>query len=208
MNQTVHIRFGMVDYGPLKVGGVVAAPFVRNQLGTAFDVVMGDAAQDFASAFLYDLCLDSASALNHANYNSLRHSSNRPSAKPCPLWPLGLVHVLDLTADECFIHLNRSGKKPRVASHSFANPMQHEPCAFLSDAKSTGNFAGTNSIPAIADDPESAHPFIQTERGILKDCSDFERELLLASLAEPDSPCADKRVFLRSAARARNHAIR
>lgn len=86
--------------------------------------------------------------------------------------------------------------------------MQHEPSRLLSDADRTGDLAGANAILAITDHPKGAHPFVESQRRILENRTDFERELLLASLAEPHAAGADERMLLRAATGARNYAIR
>jgi hypothetical protein len=85
--------------------------------------------------------------------------------------------------------------------------VHHEPRRFLGNANGPRYLAGANSVLAIADHPERAHPLIQTQRGILKNGSDFERELLLASRAKPNPARLDKRVFLGAATRARNYTV-
>ena len=56
---------------------------------------------------------------------------------------------------------------------------------------------------------QKAHIHLSSPKGrILEDRPHLQRELLLAALAEPDAASLDERVFLRSATRARNNAIR
>ena len=65
----------------------------------------------------------------------------------------------------------------------------------------------TDSILAVHKHPKRSHPFIESERRILKDGPDFERELLLASVAEPQAPRLDERVLFRPATRTGDLAI-
>jgi hypothetical protein len=119
------------------------------------------------------------------------------------------MHVPSLATDKSFIGFNFSRElRKRVIVHSFADAVKHEPCGLLSYTEGASYFAGTNAVLAIAEHPESAHPLIQTKRGILKNSSHFERELLLTSRAKPETPSFNKRVFLRAAAWASNYTVR
>ena len=86
--------------------------------------------------------------------------------------------------------------------------MQHEPRALLCDAESAGQLAGANAVLAVAEDPVSAHPLVESERAVFKDGSNFEAELFLAPRAEPHTASLDKGLLLRTAARAANYTVR
>jgi hypothetical protein len=87
---------------------------------------------------------------------------------------------------------------------SQANPLQHEPCGLLSDSQSAMHFRATDAVLAISQHPESGHPLIHPERGILEDRSNLYGELLVASTAEPDAACLNEIVLVGIAARASN----
>ena len=61
-------------------------------------------------------------------------------------------------------------------------------------------FPRANPVLAVADQPDRNHPLVEAQRGILKDRPDFERELLLADIAEPQLAGLDERVLGLSAA--------
>src|SRR5438309_6929795 len=116
---------------------------------------------------------------------------------------LRFVHESRLAADERFINFNfRTGTaqlhKRFILQHK-PNALKHEPSRLLSDAERASEFRRTDSILTVHKQPKCSHPFIKSKRRILKDGSDFERELLLASIAEPQAPRLDKRVLFRSA---------
>ena len=90
---------------------------------------------------------------------------------------------------------------------SETDAVHHKPSGLLRNAESAGNFIGTDSILGIHNQPNGNHPFVHAERGILKDGSHLDSELLFASLAEPKSARRDKRVLSRIAAWARYLAI-
>ena len=79
--------------------------------------------------------------------------------------------------------------------HGFTNPMQHEPCGVLPDAQSFTQFVAADSVFAVCQHPQSNHPLIEAERRVLKDRSDFNRELFLALVAKPDAASPNKRVL-------------
>jgi hypothetical protein len=119
------------------------------------------------------------------------------------------VHVARLAADERFIGLNFATKhSSRIFVHGFTDAMHHEPSRLLSNANGPRYLAGANSVLAVADHPESAHPLIESKRRILKDSSDLESELFLALGAKPDTSRFDKRVPLGAAARTLDYAVR
>jgi hypothetical protein len=126
-----------------------------------------------------------------------------------------LVHVLHLAADKSFIGLNfasRSAADLATAKlpslEDFANPLKHKPRRLLGNTKIAGQFVTGDAILAIRKHPNCRHPLIQPKRRILKDRFYFDGELLLAGIAEPDSPRLDKRMLLGSAPRAEDVAIR
>src|SRR5205814_8460878 len=82
--------------------------------------------------------------------------------------------------------------------------LQHKPRGFLSYAKCAMQFVGTNTVFAVGRQPHRGQPFIQTNRGILKDRSNFGRKLLLLMWrsAFPNPSVFKERHLFRSAARA------
>jgi hypothetical protein len=61
------------------------------------------------------------------------------------------------------------------------------------------NLHAGNTVLAINQHPKRRHPFIKTKRRILEYRPDFQRELLIAATAEPDSARLDEIVFLGTA---------
>jgi hypothetical protein len=57
--------------------------------------------------------------------------------------------------------------------------MQHEPCSLLSNAKRTGDLAGTDSVLGIGDEPDSGKPLLKAQRRVLEDGSNLGRKLPL-----------------------------
>lgn len=109
-----------------------------------------------------------------------------------------VVHVASLAANESFVHFDfcagTAELHERVSLHCQANPMEHEPCGLLSDAKRTSYFVGTDTVLAVCDQPNSDKPLVERERRVLKDCPDFDRELFASvrSLAFPHAASGDE----------------
>ena len=123
------------------------------------------------------------------------------------------VHVCHSTADECLVHFNRSAigsaeLDQRSVFHRLANPVKHEPCRLLRDAKSAVNLVAGDSVLTVADHPDCRHPLVETHRGILENRPHLDGELLLAAVAEPKATGLNKRIGFRAATGARNFAIR
>jgi hypothetical protein len=94
------------------------------------------------------------------------------------------VHVARQTADIGCIGFSGAVEFiERFALHCQANPVKHEPRAFLSHANGASEFVRANAITVIRNAPNGHEPLIQSKGRILKDRSDLVRELLAAILA-------------------------
>jgi hypothetical protein len=99
--------------------------------------------------------------------------------------------------------------------HSEPKALQHKPCRLLRDTKRAMNLHAGHAVLAIAEHPESGHPLIESKGRILEHGSNLERELLVASTAEPKTPSLaflrfrlDGIVLFRTATWARDVPIR
>src|SRR5437016_2738207 len=121
-------------------------------------------------------------ALNHAeDYGLILAAGSGNDALP-----FGLVHVARLAADETLVYFDLTAKLCKSpAPHDAPNPMEHEPCGFLGDFQISGNFAGTDAVLAIGNQPGSSGPLVQTNRRVLENRPHFNGELLLAIPAPP-----------------------
>src|ERR1700722_6035833 len=125
--------------------------------------------------------------------------------------PACAVHVLDLPADEGFVYFDLAAIPAHLQEQSLgfqgsAETVKHEPCRLLSDSQSAVNLHAGDAILAVAEHPKSGHPLIHAQRRILEDRSDLERELLIASTAEPDAASLDEVVLVGITARTHNLA--
>src|ERR1700688_1552260 len=124
------------------------------------------------------------------------------------------MHVSGKTTNESFVYFNFAIRPAEfnetLALHRQTDAMQHEPCRFLSDAKSAANFVGTNAVLAIGNHPNSDKPLVERQRGIFKDSPDLCRELPFGmdTLALPLALILEEHDILTSAGRADHDAIR
>jgi hypothetical protein len=122
------------------------------------------------------------------------------------------VHVARFATDKSFVHLDflslSTELDHRVGLHCKTDAMHHEPCGLLCDSQSATNLVGTYPVLAVCNHPDGDHPLVHSDGRILKDCPDFDGELLFTSFAEPDSSCRNERVFVRVTSGARNSAFR
>src|SRR5207244_13299643 len=93
----------------------------------------------------------------------------------CSIYLILLINIAEFLVKEVILQ-----SQPKA--------LKHEPCRLLSDAESAMDFHAADAILAVAQHPISHHPFVESERGILKDRADLDGELLFASTAEPDAP--------------------
>src|SRR5581483_7338110 len=121
------------------------------------------------------------------------------------------VHLPGIAADKGLVNLNgpvAAHLLEGAAGHRLTNPMEHEPCGLLRNAKGPCEFVAADAVLAVDDHPHGGHPLIHAKRGILEDGPDLHGELLFAALAEPDFAGLQKRVLIRSATGAVDTAIR
>jgi len=115
---------------------------------------------------------------------------------------LVLVHEAGEAADKAFVHFHFASKLLKgSALHCCTDPVKHEPCGLLSNAKVTGKLAGAYTILAITDQPNRGEPLIKADRRIFKDGSDLGAKLLFGvlGLALPYLTSSQQRDFSASA---------
>src|SRR5258708_2970929 len=81
------------------------------------------------------------------------------------LCALALVHVGYAPTYIRLINLNLAREFVEVDNfQSVANPVQHEPCGFLSNVQGAGQLARTDSVLGIHDQPDRREPFTKADR--------------------------------------------
>jgi hypothetical protein len=155
-------------------------------------------------AVRHNRCDDLAVTLKDAHHSNLVFRSRTSDATGS----LRNVHVAGLATYEGFIGFNLTRQLGRCLMQGGTDTVKHEPSGLLSDAESASDLAGANAVLAVAENPVSAHPLIQSERGVFEDGPNLEAELLLASRAEPHAAGLNKGALLGTATRAANYTVR
>lgn len=111
------------------------------------------------------------------------------------------MHVPGFAADEGFVKFALSNElRKRTGMNRLANALQEAPRRFLSDVEMACDLVTADAVLASDKQPNGQHPLVHAKRRILEDAADFDGELLLTALAEPDAAGADERVLFRPAA--------
>ncbi len=118
------------------------------------------------------------------------------------------VHVLGESANERVVYFGDPVHLlERAGLHGVADSVEHKPCRLLGDAEGASEFMRRDAVLAVGDEPDGGKPLVESERGVLEDRPDLERELLLAPLALPDPTGGDERGLAMSASGAKDLAI-
>jgi hypothetical protein len=105
---------------------------------------------------------------------------------------LVLMHEARESADESLVRFDWTAPaefREGAALHREADAVKHEPSGFLADFQIASQFARTDSVLAITDQPNSRKPFCQRQRRVLEDRSNLHAKLtagmFLAALPAP-----------------------
>jgi hypothetical protein len=103
------------------------------------------------------------------------------------------MHVARFATDHTFIDFNFAGQlSAMLALLGKPDAVKHKPRGLLSHAQRPRDLATANTILSIQDQPHCRKPLIQTNRGIFKNGSDFNRELALGVM---DAALPSKLIF-------------
>ena len=179
VNLPVNVFLGVVNdfVGVFLSQPIVGLQCIRVESRTSFDMLFDGSLQ----CGLLSVCdyhgANLAAALQCSEHDGFVFAASTSDA---PL-PFVQVHIASLPADEGFVNLDFT---VQLAAESFilqsqTNPMQYEPCGFLSHIQIAGQFATADAVLAIGEQPESSHPLVKADSGILANASDFDGELAL-----------------------------
>ncbi len=127
-------------------------------------------------------------------------------ASDFPLFDMPM-HVLGETANKRFVGFDLAAHfQERAGLHCQSDPVIHEPCSFLGDAKSAVHLVAANPVLAVGDHPDCSEPFPQVDRAIFEDGPDLGRELapLMLFFTLPEPPRNNKARISATACRAAN----
>jgi len=180
MHAALNLATGMVNdfvLVILKLESLIGQERIGIDRAALFHVISDFLLNDVLPASGNNLDAKLPAAFDDADHGSLVFCSSGGDAAVV----LFLVHVPRCPADKSFIHFDffpvPTDFQKRAILHRKANPVEHEPCGFLSDAERPPDFIGTNSVFAVGNHPDGNKPLIEGQRGILKDSPDFGREL-------------------------------
>src|SRR5581483_2962059 len=210
VNLPVDVGFGMlhnVMHEPY-AQVVISEPFIRVDLRSVLHSIQDFFLQGFTLHVGNDLGADFAHVtLQHSHNDSLALRSDLDVVTDT----LFLVHVLQLSADECLIGFDwaRTSAKlsKRAILKSQSQTVQDKPSGFLSDSQVARNFVGRYTVLAVHKHPERREPFVQGNGRILEDRPDLDGELATALFAFPALLRGKVMVILADALRAGGNAI-
>ncbi len=208
VDASVDVLDGVIDHLMRVVGckPLIGEQVIRIESRTCLNVLADLSLKDMLATAGDDGGADLPTTLKDAHDGDLVFGSGAGDATIAD----AQVHVAGLAADEGLVSLDLAAVtadlQQRAVLHGETNAVKHEPCRLLSDAERPCNLARGHPIFCRSDEPHSGKPLIQTERGILKDRSDLDRELLAAVfiLAFPQPTGGNELHFLATAGRTDN----
>ena len=204
VNFTANILDSMVNHFVLKL----AQSFIRFQrIGeerrTRQHVLTNFGLKGLLLPIWYNLGNDLAAALQDSHNGRLVFAASAGNL----FRTLALVHVPRFAADKGFVRFDLAGQLVD-GSHAqgVTDSMIHEPSGFLGHADGAVDFVGRYAVFAVHNLPHGHQPFVDTQRGILKDGSGLGGELagVVAGAALPAVVLFQKRDALAATARAFN----
>lgn len=176
-------------------------------LGTGRNVLADFGAERMAAHVGDDLSPHGAMPIGSVTLQQA-HNSDLAHAASSDVLALGFVLETSLSADVGLIDFDVA--RELVASgglHDQADALEHEPGRFLSHADRTCNLIGTNAVLGVGKQPDRRQPLVESDRRVLEDRSDLDRELAprVLVLALPQAPSGDEADPIGPAGRT-NHA--
>jgi hypothetical protein len=212
MNFAMDVFNGMIDYLMLKmhVEADIRPERIRVKSGASFNVLVNQVMHVAFLPLRDNLCANFSATFHESDYYRLVFIY-----RTCHSCAAILMHVPCLAADKRFVHFNTAptpaelGCVERVLQ-SKPKALKHKPCRLLRNTQRAVNLHARDAVLAVAEHPESGHPLVHAKRRILEDRSDFDRELLVATTAEKETPLSalDWIVLVRLATGAGDLAIR
>ncbi len=97
--------------------------------------------------------------------------------------PLGLMHILGLTANERLVAFHFARQLAESSGlHGQSNAVEHEPRRLLGDFEVASEFAGADAVLGVGDTPDGDEPLVEAQGRVLEDGSNLDAELLSAVL--------------------------
>jgi len=199
VNLSVYILLKVINELVLVLGKAqIPIELVGHELGTSLNKIAHSTVNGGILTISDDSRLNLTATLKCSDYYRLAMTALHSNGV-AETAALCLVHVPRLAADERLIYFHFGTRPAKFHERLFLKykpkALQHEPCRLLSDAQTSVNFHAGHTILAVHQHPETNHPLIEPESGILENGSELEAELLLALIAEPEFPRLEKRML-------------
>lgn len=201
VNMTVHIFIRVIDY---MMDIFFAKLIVRAKRITVDGRALLNMLAHFTVKHSPFGSLDNHSA-NFAVSLKQTHDSNLASVSRAKVSAFAHVHVSSLAANVGFVNFDFAAQfVERSGLHRLADSVQNKPCALLSHAKRARQFAGTNAVLRVGNEPDRSHPSIEADRRIFHDAANLDAKLFLTGFAFPKAAGRKIRDFAAFAVRALN----
>lgn len=209
VDATINVPFGMVYNGVLEA--LIAQALIGHERVSVDRASRFDVSGDVSLQSMFATIADNGSTNLTAAFQDSDNGNFVfcASLSDSALTLVG-VHEASGTTNESFVYFDFAPRsthfEERAVLHCKPDAVKHEPCGFLSDAKSAANLVGTDAVLAVGNHPNSDKPLVERERGILKDGSDFDTELLarMLVLALPQAPSRNEAHIFAGASGAHN----
>lgn len=208
VNATIHVLHRMVNdlVGVIGSQSFVGQERIAVQSRASRDVLSDFILQYFLAAIGNDSSANFPATFKDSHYRSLVLAACSGN----PAFTFADMHVSCFATDEGLIYFNFAVELRAVEIILQREPkaLEHEPRGFLSDTKCAVYFHAADAVLAVAEHPESRHPLVHAERGILEYRPNFNGELLVTSTAEPQAASLDEIVAVGTTAWTGHFAIR
>jgi hypothetical protein len=213
VNLSVNVAFGMVNNlmcESLLLESHIGHECIGVDRAACCDVTVDFSMHFFFATVAYDVSANFSTTFQDAHDGSFILGASLSN----PAIALFGMHVSGKTTNKSLVYFDfaiRSTEfQESLTLHCQPNSVEHEPCGFLSDAKSAANFIGTHAVLAVRNHPNSDKPLVEWKRRILKDSPDLCRELPFGmdTLALPLALILEEHDILTSAGGAHHDAIR
>jgi hypothetical protein len=211
VNVAVYVLFRVIHelVNIIRIEASIGREFVSENFRARFDIRAHFLLQRMALAVSDVLHADLASLAIQQAHDQLFARSARAG----DFRFLVLVHEAGEPTDKRFVRFDGTAPaefREGSALHCKADAMEHEPCGFLTDFQITSEFARTDSVLTVPDQPDSGQPLSQRQRRILEDGSYLDAELTAGMLlvALPTALIGEIVDLIASAGGALHHTVR
>src|SRR6266849_1239593 len=197
VNLSVHVALRVVNrlVNEIPIQSLIRQERIAVDRALRFDVSPNLPLQMILATERNDSGSNLSTALQHAHDGQLVFDS---ALCNYPLAP-AFVHEARCATNERLIHFYFFAATANLHSvfgvHRKAGAVHHVPSGLLRDAESACNLVRANPVLAVRQHPHSNHQLVHAERGILKNRSQLDGELFLASLAVPQLASRYERVL-------------